>query len=232
MKKIVKSSIKYWAEDDRPREKLLKKGIRNLSNAELIAILIGSGSKDESAVDLSKRILLSVENNLDNLARMTIPELKRKFKGIGTVKAINILTALEIAKRRKQSKILEKPIITSSKDVYDYFYPTLNDLPYEEFWILLLNRSNKIIESIKLSQGSTNAAFVDIKLIMKMALDKLASSIIICHNHPSGNLKPGNNDILITKKIKTAAQTFDINLLDHLIVSNKGFYSFADENNI
>ena len=221
-------SIKQWAIEDRPREKLLSKGISSLSNAELLAILIGSGTKEETAVDVSKRILNRVNNKLSELGKLNINDLK-KIKGIGEARAITILASLELGRRRNFSDAVDKFSVGSSKDVFDYFHPIVSELSYEEFWIIYLNRSNKIIDKSKLSQGGVAGTVIDIKLILKSALQKLASGIIICHNHPSGNLTPSDADINITQKIKEAAKLVDINLLDHIIVTEKEYFSFADE---
>lgn len=224
-----KLPITNWAVEDRPREKLLAKGIQSLSEAELIAILIGSGSKNESAVELSKRILASINNNLNELGKMTVNDLQA-FKGIGEAKAISIVAAMELGKRRKIAEVLEKAKIGSSKDVFELFSPTLGDLPYEEFWVLFLNRSNKIIDKQKTSQGGVSGTVIDIRLVLKQAIEKLASSIILCHNHPSGNIQPSKSDVDITHKLKEAAGLMDINVLDHIIVTDNEYFSFADEN--
>lgn len=222
-------SIKNWAEDDKPREKLLSKGASSLSNAELIAILIGSGTKNISALELSKEILHLSDNNINSLGKKSIPELI-KHKGIGTAKAITIVAALELGKRRKAEDILNQNKITKSIDVFNVFLPFLGDINHEEFWILTLNRSNKIIKKHKISQGGLSSTIIDNKLIFNLVLSDLASSIVLCHNHPSGNLNPSNNDIEITKKITEAAKLFDIKVLDHIIVTQTNYYSFADEN--
>lgn len=228
MRKLSKTSIKNWANDDRPREKLILKGIDSLSDAELIAILIGSGNRNESAVELSKRILSDTQNNLNELAKLTVNDLQ-KFKGIGEAKAISIVAALELGKRRKISEVIDKKQITSSKDVFDIFGQKLGDLPYEEFWLLILNRANKIIELKRISAGGVSGTVTDVKIILKAAIEKTASGMIVCHNHPSGNVKPSNSDISLTKKLKNASELVDIPLLDHVIVSFKDYYSFADE---
>lgn len=220
--------ITTWALEDRPREKLLAKGIQSLSDAELIAILIGSGSKNETAVELSKRILSSVSNNLNQLGKQTITDLQY-FKGIGEAKAISIVAAMELGKRRKVADILEKQSIGCSKDVFELFASVLGDLPYEEFWVLHLNRSNKIINKQKISQGGVSGTVIDIKLVLKHAIEKLSSSIILCHNHPSGNKQPSKSDIDITKKLKEASRLMDISLLDHIIVTDIDYFSMADE---
>ena len=221
-------SIKNWSPDDRPREKLLNKGIESLSDAELIAVLIGSGYKDKSAVELSKAILSSVDFNLNELCKQSVKDLI-KHKGIGEAKAISIIAALEIGKRRKISEVIEKKQISGSSDVFEIFGSQLGDLPHEEFWILMLNRSNKIIKKLRISKGGISGTVTDIKLILKEAILHNSSGIIVCHNHPSGNIKPSETDIEITNKLKSACQMTDISLLDHLIVSFSGYYSFADE---
>lgn len=221
-------TIKSWAEEDRPREKLLSKGKSSLTDAELIAILIGSGSRNESAVSLSQRILKSVDNNLNDLGKSTLNELM-KFKGIGEAKAITIAAALELGRRRQLSDIKEKPQIKSSKDAYHVLAPLVMDLPHEEFWILLLNRANKVIGRERVSLGGVAGTVVDAKIIFRKGLESLASGIILCHNHPSGNLNPSRADLDITQKLKRAGETLEINILDHLIISENGYFSFADE---
>ncbi len=220
-------SIKEWAVEDRPREKILYKGIFALSDAELIAILIGSGNSKQSAVDLARDILKLADNKLNKLGKLGIEDLQ-KLNGIGRAKAINILAALELGRRRKSAEITDDNIIKSSNDVYNIFHPLLADLKYEEFWLIYLNRSNRIISRYKISQGGISGTITDVRLIMKKALELLASSIIICHNHPSGNREPSEADKRITAKIKEASAYFDISLLDHLIVTDNGYYSFAD----
>jgi DNA repair protein RadC len=221
-------SIKEWSVDDRPREKLLSKGISSLSDAELIAILIGSGSRNESAVDLSKKILNKVSNNLNELGKLSIPEL-RKFKGIGEVKAISIVSAMELGRRRKETDTTERPKISCSRDIFNIFHPLLADLYHEEFWIILLNRANKIIDKQRISQGGISGTVTDIRIILKSAIETSASALILCHNHPSGNLKPSDADISITRKIKESGKLMEIELLDHLIVTDGNYFSFADE---
>jgi DNA repair protein RadC len=228
MPKSTNISIKNWALEDRPREKLIHKGIRALSDTELIAILIGSGTHELSAVDLARQLLQSTGNKLNNLGKLTVKDLM-KFKGIGEAKAISIVAALELGKRRKQEENNSSHSIKSSKDVYEIFEPLVSDLSHEEFWILLLNRSNRIIGKSKISQGGVAGTVIDTKLIMKTAIENLASSIIICHNHPSGNLNPSGSDIEITNKIKIAANCLDMKLLDHIIVADHAYYSFLDE---
>lgn len=220
--------IREWAEDDRPREKLLLKGKQSLSDAELIAILMGSGSRNESAVDLAKRILKESSDNLMELSKLSVQDLM-KFKGVGEAKAISIIAALELGKRRRGAEALERKKITSSKDVFEYFSSIMGDLNYEAFYILLLNRANKIIREIQISEGGISGTVADPKKIFKLALDHNATSIILCHNHPSGNVKPSGDDIALTKKIKNAGEMIDISVLDHLILGDEKYYSFADE---
>ncbi len=224
-----KLSIKNWACEDRPREKLLSKGLVSLTNAELLAILIGSGNREESAVDVSKRILNDYRNNLNELGKATIESLTQKYRGIGEAKAISIVAAMEIGRRRKSSELAEKPQIRSSRDVYDVMASSLSDLAHEEFWILLLNRANKVIHTQKISQGGIAGTVIDTRLIMKSALNNLASSIILSHNHPSGNLNPSQQDKNITYKLRDAGKIMDVQVLDHVIISESGFFSFADE---
>ncbi len=223
-----KLSIKEWAVEDRPREKLLLKGTRSLSDAELLAILIGSGNLDETAVELSRRILASVDNNLNELGKKQTADLL-KFKGIGEAKAVNIIAALELGRRRKDQLGKEKTIITQSKDAAIFFQPLLEDLSHEEFWILLLNRSNTVLDKFMVSQGGLTGTVIDVRIILKTAIEKLASSMILCHNHPSGNTKPSDADVKITKKIKDAASLMEITVLDHVIIAHDQYLSFADE---
>ncbi|WP_319479551.1 DNA repair protein RadC [uncultured Draconibacterium sp.] len=228
MGEYKKLNIKDWAVEDRPREKLLSKGPRSLTDAELIAILIGSGNIEETAVELSRRILASADNNLNELGRKSI-EFLIKFQGIGEAKAVTIAAALELGKRRKEADVFNKKQITSSKDAAEYFQPMLGDLNHEEFWILLLNRGNRIIDSFMVSQGGISGTVIDVRLILKNALDKMASAIILCHNHPSGTMQASNADLNITRKIKNAAEIMDITVLDHIIIGQNSYLSLADE---
>jgi len=221
-------SIKAWAEADRPREKLLLKGKQQLTDAELIAILMGSGNRECSAVSLAQQVLKSEENNLHELGKTTVAELT-KFKGIGTAKAISIIAALELGRRRQLSEVREKPIIRHSRDAHAQMSPIIADLPHEEFWILLLNRSNRIIGREKISSGGISGTVVDAKMIFRSALERVASSIMLFHNHPSGSLKPSQADLSLTRKLKQAGEVLDTQVLDHLIISERGYYSFADE---
>ena len=222
-------SVKDWSPEDQPREKLLLKGVNALSDAELLAILIGSGNVEESAVQLSQRILQSVENNLNRLGKLSVNHLISSFKGIGEAKAITIIAALELGKRRKSSNVIDPGTIRYSKDIYELFYPIMVDLYHEEFWVLFLNRANRIIDKIKLSQGGVSETVVDNRIVYKEGISRLASSVVICHNHPSGNFNPSTSDEVITFKLRDGLKLLDMALIDHVIVCEKGFYSFADE---
>lgn len=227
-KNIDKLSIKNWSEDDQPREKLMKLGRQVLSDAELLAILIGSGNRNESAIDLCKRILHQSDNNINQLAKLSVNDLM-KFRGIGEAKAISIIAAMELGRRRKKEDIIVKTSITSSQHLYEYIKSTLEDLPHEEFWIILLTRANKIIDKQLIGRGGISETTADIKLIFKKSIESLASGIILAHNHPSGNLKPSQSDINLTNKIVEASKLMDIKILDHLIIGDGNYYSFADE---
>ena len=220
--------IPQWAEDDRPREKLLLKGRSSLSDAELLAILIGTGTKSLSAVDLAKQILQQAGQNINNLARLSVNDLT-KIKGIGKAKAISIVSALELGRRRKESNHTHKPRITCSTDVVDLMRPDLLDLSHEEFWIIILNRANFVIKKTQISRGGISGTVADPKLIFKSAIEESGSSIILVHNHPSGNLKPSQADINLTKNLKEAGKFMEIPVLDHIIVSDNCYFSFADE---
>ncbi len=221
-------SIKQWAEEDRPREKLLQKGRSALTEAELIGILLGSGNQKQTAVDLAKEILRSVDNNLNALAKLTVKDLM-KFKGIGEAKAITIVSALELGRRRKSEEVVSKPFIRSSKMAYDLMEGDLADLQHEEFWILLLKRNNELIKKIRVSTGGVSGTIADIRIIFKHALEELATSIILTHNHPSGNLKPSTQDIRLTKQMVEAGRLLEIHVSDHLIITDTGYTSLADE---
>jgi DNA repair protein RadC len=221
-------NIKEWAAEDRPREKLLLKGKSALSDAELIAILLGTGTTTQSAVDLAKSVLQNAGNNLHDLARLSIKDLI-KVKGIGEAKAITIIAALELGRRRRELEADEKPKIGSSKDAYDVLKSTMLDLPHEEFWVLLLNRANRVVKKNQISQGGVAGTVADPKIIFKMALEELASGIILAHNHPSGNLNASQADIDLTKKLKEAGKLLEIQVLDHLIIAGQKYFSFADE---
>lgn len=219
--------ITDWAVEDRPREKLIRKGISSLSDAELLAILISSGTRNKSAVDLGRELLVMVNNNLNSLGKLSVSDL-RKIHGIGPARAVAIAAAMELGRRRKLSEIPDIHQIKCSHDVAGIFQPLLSDLPHEEFWVLFLNRSNRVIDRMKLSQGGISGTVTDVRIIMKKAVEYLASGIIVCHNHPSGNLSPSESDSKITQKIKDAGNLLEIQLLDHIIISDKDYYSFAD----
>jgi DNA repair protein RadC len=221
-------SIKQWAKDDRPREKLLLKGAETLSDSELLAILIGNGTRSKTAIDLAKEILVLGKNNLPELGKLTVKELM-KIKGIGEAKAITIVAALEIGRRRQAMNYREKAIMTSSNDVANYLQSLLKDYRHEVFAVLFLNRANKINHFQIVSEGGITGTVADPRIILKKALEEDAVSMILCHNHPSGSLKPSSADVELTRKIKEAAKFFDIKVMDHLIVSDAGYYSFSDE---
>ena len=226
--KLASFSIKNWADDDRPREKLVQKGSFVLSDAELIAILIGSGSRDESAVELSKRILASVDNNLNELGKLSVNQLMR-FKGIGEAKAVSIAAALEVGRRRRLEDTSKIVKIQSSHDVFELLYPLIGELPHEEFWIVYLNNSNKVIHKSQLSKGGITGTLVDVRLVLKQALELGAVGIILAHNHPSGAMTPSLADKQITDKLKLASEALDIKILDHLILAQQDYFSFADK---
>ena len=222
-------SIKFLAEDDRPREKFLLKGKNSLSDAELLAIIMGSGNKEDSAIELGRKILNSVENNWHNLSKLYISDLM-KFKGIGEAKAISIATALEIGRRKASQEVPEKIQISSSSDLFKVLHPFLGDLQTEEFWAVFLNQSNRIVGKSRLSAGGINQSVVDVRILFKTALENLATGVVIAHNHPSGNLKPSQEDLKITKQISEAGKILNIQMLDHLIITQNSYLSFADEN--
>ena len=223
-----KLTITQLSVEDRPREKMMMHGVRALSNAELLAILIGSGNTEETAIELSRRILNAADNSLNQLGKYGIKELTAPFKGIGEAKAITIIAAMELGRRRREEEPAERPVIRSSKEAYNYMKQRLADLPHEEFWALFLNRAGRVIDSTIVSRGGTAATVVDSKIIMKAALQNLASSIILYHNHPSENCTPSPNDKAITRRIKEAAQLFDIHVADHIIVCGNRYFSFMD----
>ena len=224
-------TITQWAEEDRPREKMMMHGASALSNAELLAILIGSGNAEESAVELMRKVLKDYHNNLNELGKASIDDLCR-YKGIGSAKAISILAASELGKRRKEEAVKERVTILSSKDVYDCFYPLMCDLPTEEFWVLMLNQASKIIDKVKISAGGLSATAVDVRCILREALVKRASAIVLCHNHPSGNIRPSKEDDYLTRHVAQASECMDIRLVDHIILTDGAFYSYADEGRI
>ncbi|MDR1415834.1 MAG: DNA repair protein RadC [Prevotellaceae bacterium] len=220
--------IKSWAEEDRPREKMLQKGIAALSDAELLAILIATGTQNETAVELAKRVLALTDNNLNSLGKLSVKDLQQ-LKGIGEAKAIGIVAALELGRRRKQSETPERISLQCSHDIASYFTPMLTDLPHEEFWVLMLNTRLKIIGAQKVAQGGVDNTSVDMRMLLKPCIEKLASVIAVAHNHPSGNAKPSAHDNDITKRIKEAAALINIQLADHIIIAGSRYFSYADE---
>ncbi len=228
MNEYNNTSIKDWSVEDRPREKLLNSGVQSLSNAELIALLIGSGTRENNAVELARNLLASVSNNLYELSRLGHGDLV-KIKGIGTARAITLLAAIELGSRKSNCYAGGKISIKNSQTAYELLYPLIGELEHEEFWIIILNRAHKVIKPEKISQGGLTGTVIDTRMILKHALDKKATSLIISHNHPSGNKTPSDSDINITKKIKNAAEIMDINVLDHIIVAGQNYFSFADE---
>lgn len=228
MENYNKPGIKAWAVEDRPREKLISRGISALTDGELIAILISSGNSKESAVELSRRIMDTVHHNLHELGKLNCDELER-FRGIGRAKAVTLIAAMELGRRRNQSAALDNGQVKGSKDAANYLRPEIGDLSHEEFWVIFLNRQNKILDKQKLSQGGMTGTVIDVRLVMKLALEKHATSLIFGHNHPSGNLEPSDADRKITRQLKEAAALMDIPVIDHLIVTQSGYFSFADE---
>lgn len=226
--KSASLSIKNWAIDDKPREKLIQKGSLALSDAELIAILIRSGSQNESAVELAKRILAMADNNLNSLGKFSVNQLKR-FKGIGEAKSVSIVAALEIGRRRREGGAQKLNQVSSSRAAYEILFPLIGELPHEEFWILYLNNSNKVIHKAQLSKGGITGTMVDVRLVFKAALEMGAVGMILAHNHPSGTIKPSTADKQITSKLKDAAHALDIKILDHIIVAQDRYFSFSDE---
>ncbi|MFC2090887.1 DNA repair protein RadC [Bacteroidota bacterium] len=228
MSEYRRNSIKDWSVEDRPREKFMKSGMQSLSNAELIALLLGSGTKEMNAVDVARELLAVVNNNLHELGKLSIYDLK-KIKGIGNARSINLLAALELGSRRSSSYSPEKRSIKNSQSAYDILYPYIGELQHEEFWIIILNRAHLVLTTQKISQGGLTGTVIDTRVILKHVIERKGTSLIISHNHPSGNKNPSESDISITKKIKSAAEIMDITLLDHIILAGKEYLSFADE---
>lgn len=226
------SSIREWAEDDRPREKLMLKGKHALSDAELIAILLGTGSRGESALDLAKRVLRQAGDNLLELSRFSADELMNRFKGMGPAKAISLMAALELGNRKRASEALRKEKISSSKDAFEYLRGILGDNPYEEFWVLVLNRANQIKRSVCVSEGGFSGTVADPKKIFQLALEYKGSAIILAHNHPSGNPRPSEADVHLTRKMKEAGLMLEMPVIDHIIIGDEKYYSFADEGSL
>jgi len=228
MNKYDSHALTTWAVGERPREKVKANGVQYLSDTELLAILIGSGTRHITAVELARQILKGAGNSLHILGRQGIGELVR-IKGVGPAKAISILAALELGRRRSGIQYSEKTPVKSSETVFKLFHPLMGDLEHEEFWLLMLNRANRVLGRYKVSQGGLSGTVIDTRIILKKALDNLASSIIVCHNHPSGNKQPSDADLKITDKLKKAAEMLEIKLLDHVIIADKSYFSFADE---
>lgn len=228
MNNYKSGTLKSWAVQERPREKVMANGIQYLTDAELLAILMGSGTRNTTAVDLARNILGGAENNLQELGRKSITDLQ-KIKGVGPAKAISVLAAMELGRRRSGTLQMEKIPVKSSETVFSLFHPIMGDLDHEEFWLLMLNRANRVLGRFKVSQGGLSGTVIDTRIILKKALDNLASSIIVCHNHPSGNMQPSDADVKITEKLKKAAEILEIKLLDHIIIADKSYFSFADE---
>lgn len=228
MTEISSFPMRNWSEDDKPREKLIQKGKSSLTDAELLAIIIGSGSRNLSALELSKRILLSVGNSLNALSKLSVKQLTA-FKGIGQVKAISIVAALELSRRKRAEEVQELTKITSSQSIFEIMQPLIGELPHEEFWAIYLNNSNKLLSKVQLSKGGITGTLVDVRLVFKAALEMGATSVVLCHNHPSGSLTASDADKQITKKLRVAGDNLDIKVLDHLIVTDTGYFSFSDE---
>jgi len=224
-------SINQWAEEDRPREKMMLQGASALTNAELLAILIGSGNAEDSAVELMRKVLNNYHNSLNELGKASIDDLCR-YKGIGPAKAITILAASELGKRRKEEAVEERRVIATSKDVYEYLHPLMCDLPTEECWVLLLNQASRLIDKVRISAGGLNATAVDVRCILREALLKRAVAFALCHNHPSGSIRPSREDDLLTREVNRAAECMNIRLIDHVILTDGAFYSYADEGRI
>ena len=223
--------ITEWAEEDRPREKFMAKGVASLSNAELLAIIMRSGSSEDNAVELARKILADFSNNLGELGKATVSRLKT-YRGMGETKAISIIAALELGRRRNTGEVIEKKRFAASTDIFKLFHPMLSDLPHEEFWILFLNNSCRYLDMQRLSVGGLENTSADVRLIMKMAIERLASQVALCHNHPSGNPMPSREDMAVTQKVKQGGALLDVKLIDHLIVADNKYYSFADEGGI
>jgi DNA repair protein RadC len=223
--------ITNWAEEDRPREKLMAKGVDSLSNAELLAIIMRSGSPEDNAVGLARKILADFDHNLSELGKATFAQLTT-YRGMGEAKALSVVAALELGRRRITGEIIEKKRFTNSMEIFMLFRPILSDLPHEELWILFLNNSSRYVDKQRLCTGGLACTMVDVRRIMKMAIELFAPRIVLCHNHPSGNLKPSESDQRLTRKIKEGGALLDIQLVDHLIIANHTYYSFADDNKL
>jgi DNA repair protein RadC len=226
----MKFGIKDLALEDRPREKMLEKGLFSLTDVELIAILLGSGSAKESALELAKKIMKEYHNYLNELGKASVEQLKNKFHGVGDAKAISIVASMELGRRHATNAPLETPVIRTTDDIFKIMHPLIGDLEYEEFWIILLNRAKKVKKQFNVSKGGLSNTVTDVRIIFKKALDYGASDMILCHNHPSGACYPSSQDIELTKKIYDAGKILDINIIDHVIITNKSYYSFSENN--
>lgn len=224
---MEKITVKDWSEDDQPREKLILKGKSSLSNAELLAILLRTGTASDNVLELSRKVLQMANDNLVELGKLTLNDFI-KIKGMGKVKAITLIAALELGRRRRESETLERKSISSSKDIFELMCPKIGDLPHEEFWLITLNRAHKVIQMNRIGSGGISATVADLRIILKYAIEQQASSIVICHNHPSGQLKASKSDIDITQKVKQAGTIMDIELIDHVIICDSDYYSFAE----
>lgn len=227
-------AIKLWNEDERPREKLKLHGEKTLTDAELLAIMLGSGTKDKNVVELSREILDSVGGDLDRLARLTLHDLQTQFKGIGEAKAMHLLATLEFGRRRNAASVADADSIRSSKDIVRLMHPVISDMPVEEFWVILLNRKNRVIGKECVARGGVSAVLVDMRMLLKPAISRLASSIILCHNHPSGTASPSGEDRALTRRVAAAVELLDIRLIDHVIITSDAdqYFSFADRGEI
>ena len=227
-------TIKDWNEDERPREKLKLHGEETLTDAELLAIMLGSGTRDKNVVELSREILNSVGGDLNQLARLTLHDLQTQFKGIGEAKAMHLLATLEFGRRRNAAKMGDNDTIRNSRDIVDLMHPEISDKPVEEFWVVLLNRKNRVIGRECVARGGVSAVLVDMRMLLKPAISRLASSIILCHNHPSGTASPSGEDRALTRRVAAAVELLDIKLIDHVIITSDAdqYFSFADRGEI
>lgn len=228
---VEKLNINQWAEEDRPREKMIAHGAEFLTDAELLAILIGSGSQDETAVELMRRVLAACGNKLNELGKLSLEQLC-DFKGIGPAKAVTLMAACELGRRRKLAEVEERRVILTSRDIYDYFHSKLADLPIEEFWVMLLNNACKLMDARRVATGGITEVVADVRLVLREALLGRATSIVLCHNHPSGSIRPSRHDDLLTDRLRQACEVMNIRLLDHVIVTDGRFYSYADEGKV
>ncbi|MBQ4525300.1 MAG: DNA repair protein RadC [Bacteroidaceae bacterium] len=226
-----KLNINQWAEEDRPREKMMTHGAAVLTDAELLAILIGSGSTKETAVELMRRVLAACGNNLNELGKLSLEQLCQ-FNGIGPAKAVTVMAACELGRRRKLAEVEERLVVRSSRDIYNCFHPKMADLPIEEFWVMLLNNACKLIDSRRVATGGITEVVADVRLILREAILGRATSIVLCHNHPSGSVRPSRHDDMLTERLRQACEVMNIRLMDHVIVTDGRYYSYADEGRV